>query len=244
MLEQRERGEEPDFDGFMDRFGDFFPGNPQTLDELLEQMAQSMAADAAAAQLDDPRAAGPAPGALRIAARRHGSALAGGPARPEPADGVPATWVGQRMRVPRRRAALARGRCRAARLSSATSTTLENLLRNATQPGRAGRGRPRPGPRAARRRRGPFPRSGWPSWPACSRRPGSSSSARAECELTPQGHPRASARSALGDLFRKLMQDRAGRHEVERTGVGHERRPTSTSPTSSATRSTSTSSGR
>ena len=43
MLEQRERGEEPDFEGFMERYGDFFPGNPQTLDELLEQMAQSMA---------------------------------------------------------------------------------------------------------------------------------------------------------------------------------------------------------
>jgi uncharacterized protein with von Willebrand factor type A (vWA) domain len=43
MLEQRERGEEPDFAGFMERYGDFFPGNPRTLDELLEQMAQSMA---------------------------------------------------------------------------------------------------------------------------------------------------------------------------------------------------------
>ena len=43
MLEQRERGEEPDFDGFMERHGEFFPGNPQNLDELLEQMAQSMA---------------------------------------------------------------------------------------------------------------------------------------------------------------------------------------------------------
>src|SRR5438105_8341751 len=43
MLEQRERGEEPDFDGFMERHGEFFPGNPQSLDELLEQMAQSMA---------------------------------------------------------------------------------------------------------------------------------------------------------------------------------------------------------
>src|SRR5476649_2587438 len=43
MLEQRERGEEPDFAGFMDRFGDFFPDNPQTLDELLESMARSMA---------------------------------------------------------------------------------------------------------------------------------------------------------------------------------------------------------
>ena len=44
MLEQRARGQEPDFDGFMDRFGDFFPENPQNLDELLEIMAQRMAA--------------------------------------------------------------------------------------------------------------------------------------------------------------------------------------------------------
>ena len=43
MLEQRERGEEPDFDGFMERYGDFFPDNPQNLDELLESMARSMA---------------------------------------------------------------------------------------------------------------------------------------------------------------------------------------------------------
>ena len=44
MLEQRERGEEPDFDGFMERYGDFFPENPQNLDELLEAMARRMAA--------------------------------------------------------------------------------------------------------------------------------------------------------------------------------------------------------
>lgn len=44
MLEQRERGEEPDFDGFMQEFGDLFPENPQTLDELLEAMARRMAA--------------------------------------------------------------------------------------------------------------------------------------------------------------------------------------------------------
>ncbi len=43
MLEQRAAGEEPDFQGFMDRYGDFFPENPQTLDELLEVMAQRMA---------------------------------------------------------------------------------------------------------------------------------------------------------------------------------------------------------
>ncbi len=44
MIEQRENGIEPDFDGFMDEFGDFFPENPETLDELLENMAARMAA--------------------------------------------------------------------------------------------------------------------------------------------------------------------------------------------------------
>ncbi len=44
MLAQRAAGEEPDFEKFMAEFGDFFPENPQTLDELLEVMAQRMAA--------------------------------------------------------------------------------------------------------------------------------------------------------------------------------------------------------
>jgi uncharacterized protein with von Willebrand factor type A (vWA) domain len=44
MIERRERGEPYDFDGFMQRHGDLFPGNPKTLDELLEQMAARMAA--------------------------------------------------------------------------------------------------------------------------------------------------------------------------------------------------------
>jgi len=44
MLAQRAAGQEPDFEGFMERFGDFFPENPETLDELLEVMARRMAA--------------------------------------------------------------------------------------------------------------------------------------------------------------------------------------------------------
>jgi uncharacterized protein with von Willebrand factor type A (vWA) domain len=44
LIQARERGEAYDFDAFMQRYGDFFPGNPQTLDELLEQMARRMAA--------------------------------------------------------------------------------------------------------------------------------------------------------------------------------------------------------
>ena len=44
MLERRERGEDPQFEEFMAQYGDFFPENPQSLDELLEQLAQRMAA--------------------------------------------------------------------------------------------------------------------------------------------------------------------------------------------------------
>lgn len=44
MLEKRERGEDPGFEEFMEKYGDFFPENPQTLDELLENMAARMAA--------------------------------------------------------------------------------------------------------------------------------------------------------------------------------------------------------
>ncbi len=44
MLEERANGNEPDFDAFMENYGDFFPNNPETLDELLEDMARQMAA--------------------------------------------------------------------------------------------------------------------------------------------------------------------------------------------------------
>jgi uncharacterized protein with von Willebrand factor type A (vWA) domain len=44
MIEQRARGEAYDFDGFMERYGDLFPDQPKTLDQLLENMARRMAA--------------------------------------------------------------------------------------------------------------------------------------------------------------------------------------------------------
>ena len=43
MLERRKNGEDPQFEEFMKQYGDFFPENPQSLDELLEAMAQRMA---------------------------------------------------------------------------------------------------------------------------------------------------------------------------------------------------------
>jgi uncharacterized protein with von Willebrand factor type A (vWA) domain len=44
MIEERKAGREPDFQAFMARYGDLFPENPQTLDELLEALARRMAA--------------------------------------------------------------------------------------------------------------------------------------------------------------------------------------------------------
>lgn len=44
MIDKHQRGEDPGFDDFMKEFGDFFPENPQTIEELLEQIAQRMAA--------------------------------------------------------------------------------------------------------------------------------------------------------------------------------------------------------
>ena len=43
MINRRERGEDPEFEKFMEKFGDFFPENPKNLDELLEIMAKRMA---------------------------------------------------------------------------------------------------------------------------------------------------------------------------------------------------------
>jgi uncharacterized protein with von Willebrand factor type A (vWA) domain len=44
MIDRREWGEDPQFEKFMEEFGDFFPENPATLDELLELLAKRMAA--------------------------------------------------------------------------------------------------------------------------------------------------------------------------------------------------------
>jgi uncharacterized protein with von Willebrand factor type A (vWA) domain len=43
MLHDREEGREPDFDGFMQRYGDYFGPNINTLDDLIEDMQRRMA---------------------------------------------------------------------------------------------------------------------------------------------------------------------------------------------------------
>ncbi|MFW6195251.1 MAG: VWA domain-containing protein, partial [Chloroflexota bacterium] len=43
MMQQRAQGQEPDFQSFMDKWGDFFPDKPESLDELLDMLQQQMA---------------------------------------------------------------------------------------------------------------------------------------------------------------------------------------------------------
>src|SRR5437870_13685084 len=43
MLEQRMEGRTPDFQGFMQKFGDMFPPGVNNLDELLEHLQRQMA---------------------------------------------------------------------------------------------------------------------------------------------------------------------------------------------------------
>ena len=117
---------------------------------------------------------------------------------------------------------------------------LENLLRRPRQPGRAGRGRHRPGPRAPRRRRRPLARA----------------AGRAGQDAR-GGRPHRAARGPLRAHAQGHAQDRRerARRPVRQAGQGPHRQatrstgpasatsaPTRPSPTSSATRSTSTSS--
>ena len=44
MLEQHQAGENADFEKFINNYGDFFPENPKNLDDLIQVMAQRMAA--------------------------------------------------------------------------------------------------------------------------------------------------------------------------------------------------------
>ncbi|MFM8649911.1 MAG: hypothetical protein ACKODY_09115, partial [Actinomycetota bacterium] len=44
MIDRHNRGEDPLFDEFMQKHGDFFPGDPQSFEELMEQLRQQMEA--------------------------------------------------------------------------------------------------------------------------------------------------------------------------------------------------------
>jgi uncharacterized protein with von Willebrand factor type A (vWA) domain len=220
MLEQRERGEEPDFAGFMERFGDFFPGNPQTLDELLEQMAQQMAQMQQLLNSMSPE--------QRAQLQELSNALL---------DDMDLRWqmdqLGQNLRNAFPQMGWGQGMGfrgdEPLPLSGMGSLldqlgdidALENLMRNATNPGQLAevdldRVRDLLGDDAARSLQQ------LSELAKMLEEAGLIEQREGRMELTPKGIRRIGQR-ALGDLFRRLLQDRAGRHEIERSGFGHER---------------------
>jgi uncharacterized protein with von Willebrand factor type A (vWA) domain len=220
MLEQRERGEEPDFKGFMEKYGDFFPGNPQTLDELLEQMAQSMAQMQQLLNSMTPEQRAQLQGLAQalledLDLRWQVDELARNLQRAFPNlpwsnsldfSGDDPMQFGQMPGLLDMLGDL---------------DDLEHLLQSATQPGELAevdvdKARELLGGDAARslERLRELARM--------LEEAGLIEQREGRLELTPKGI-RAIGQKALGDLYRKLLKDRAGRHEVERSGVGNER---------------------
>jgi len=219
MLEQREAGEEPDFEGFMERYGDFFPGNPQSLDELLEQMAQSMAQMQQLLNSMTPEQ------------RAQLQALA-----ESLLEDMDLRWqVDQLSRnlqqafpqLPWERRMNFQGDDP---LSMAGMPSLldqlgdmddlEHLLQQATQPGELAevdidKAREMLGDDAARAL------ERLAELAKMLEDAGLIENREGRLELTPRGL-RAIGQKALGDLFRKLMKDRAGRHDVQTAGSGHD----------------------
>ncbi len=220
MLEQRQNGEETDFDGFMEKFGDFFPENPQNLDELLEIMAARMAAAQAMMNSMTPEQRAQMQSLsdqlledmdLRWQMDQLGQNLA--QAFPdlnwnrryefsgdEPLNMADANQMLQEL---------------------GDIDQLENLLKGAANPGALAevdldRARELLGDDAAR---------SLEQMAELSRRleeSGLVENKEGKLELTPRGI-RQLGQNALDELFNKLDMDKAGQHEIARIGVGHER---------------------
>jgi uncharacterized protein with von Willebrand factor type A (vWA) domain len=220
MLDRRAAGEDPQFEQFMEQFGDFFPGNPQTLDELLEQMARQMAAMQAFMNSLSPE--------QRAQLQALSDQLLGD---------MDLRWqmaqLGENLRAAVPQAGWDNaysttgsdplGMADAAQLMDRLSNMdqLENLLRSAGSPGALAEADLEVaadllGPEGARslERLAELTRM--------LEEAGLIETREGRLELTPRGL-RAVGQHALSDLFARLDKDRVGRHQAEREGPGHER---------------------
>src|SRR3954467_9098509 len=222
LLEQRERGEDtqPSFEEFMQRYGDFFPENPQTLDELLEIMAQRMAAMQSMLNSMTPEQRAQLQGLseqlledmdLRWQVEQLSSHLQ--QLFPQMGWDKQYNFQGQDPL----------GFAEAASLMQdlGDMDQLENLLRGATSPGALAevdvdRARELLGDDAAQSL------DRMSELAKMLEEAGLIENREGRYELTPRGIRKIGS-NALNDLFKKLSRDRLGTHELERTGIGHER---------------------
>jgi uncharacterized protein with von Willebrand factor type A (vWA) domain len=220
MLEQRQRGEEPAFDSFMERYGDFFPENPQTLDELLEVMAQRMAAMQAMlnsmtaeqrAQLQGLAEQLMEDMDLRWQADQLGANLR--QLFPDMGWNRSFDFYGEDPLNFADAAAMMR--------QLGDIDQLENLLRGATNPGALAevdfdRARDLLGDEAANSL------EKMAQLTKMLEDAGLIENKEGRFELTPRGIRRI-GQNALNDLFKKLNDDKMANHELQKAGAGHER---------------------
>jgi uncharacterized protein with von Willebrand factor type A (vWA) domain len=220
MLEQRERGEEPDFDGFMDRYGDFFPGNPETLDELLEQMAQSMAAMQQLLNSMTPEQRAQLQQLSESLLEDMDFSWQMGELSRNLQQAFPNMNWGQQLDFNGDQP-MSMGQMSSVLQTIGELDGLEQMLQNVTQPGQLAevdvdQARDLLGDDAARSL------ERLKDLAQMLKDAGLIDQRDGRYELTPKG-VRALGQKALGDLFRKMLRDRPGRHELERSGAGHER---------------------
>jgi uncharacterized protein with von Willebrand factor type A (vWA) domain len=220
MLAQRQAGQEPDFSGFMERFGDFFPENPETLDELLEVIAERMAAmqqmlnsmtPEQRSQLQQLSESLLEDMDLRWQADQLGQNLR--QMFPQMGWGRSHDFQGQDP--------LGFGDAMDMMQELGDIDQLENLLRNTTNPGALAevdidRARELLGDDAAKslQRMAELAKQ--------LEAAGLIENKEGRFELTARAIRRI-GQSALTDIFRKLSRDKLGRHQIEQTGSGHER---------------------
>ncbi|QGG93953.1 vWA domain-containing protein [Actinomarinicola tropica] len=220
MLEQRERGEEPDFEGFMDRFGDFFPENPQTLDELLEVMAERMANMQAMLNSMTPEQRAQLQGLSEQLLEDMDLAFQANQLAANLQSAFPNMGWNRSFDF---RGQDPLGFAEAAEMMQELGDIdqLENLLRGATNPGALAevdidRARELLGDDAAKSL------DRMAELAKMLEDAGLIENKEGRFELTPRAIRRL-GQNALNDLFKKLAQDKMGRHQLERTGIGHER---------------------
>jgi len=220
MLERREAGEDPGFEQFMEQFGDFFPENPQNLDELLEQMAQRMAAMQAMMNSMSPE--------QRAQLQQLSDQLL---------EDMDLRWqmdqLGQNLRsmFPQMnwnqsyefegQDPMGMGQAMQTMQDLGDLDQLENLLRNATNPGALAeadmdRVRELMGDDAARSL------ERLAELTKMLQEAGLIEQKEGRLELTPKGLRKIGS-NALRDLFNKLAKDKVGQHQNDKFGQGHER---------------------
>ncbi|MFT3852631.1 MAG: hypothetical protein QM733_07840 [Ilumatobacteraceae bacterium] len=220
MIDKRERGEEPGFEQFMEEFGDFFPEDPQSLDELLEQMAQRMAAMQAMLNSMTPEQRAQLQQLsdqlledmdLRWQMDQLGQSLQGmfpnmNWGQSYDMQGMDPMGMGQAMQTMQELGDL---------------DQLENLMRNATNPGALAeadmdRVRDLMGDDAARSL------ERLAELTKMLQDAGLIEQKEGRLQLTPKGLRKIGS-NALRDLFTKLTKDKTGQHQMDRLGQGHER---------------------